>query len=166
MNIIYGKAEIRIVITPFALAKISEDLYIIAGKYTPEDHIPFINYFLYLVSIERGFKAAILSKNCTKENKNYIKKNIGHDLEKVYLEFKKIFDLDLFTQEEETILKNINKLYKEKGFEYFSTVMFDQMLQGFKDLPKLEEIYEMSKKVNQFIINNNYFRNSIRTAIL
>ena len=156
-NIVLKVSPVKLAITPFFMAKISEDLHRASEAYRPEKRVPLINYFLYLASIERGLKAAILSKECTEEIKCYIKNCIGHDLVKAYKEFKKFFELDLFTDKDLSIFKKVNKRYRDKGFEYFAGDMLEQAMKKFKDLPKIEEIREISKKINQFLERNNYF---------
>jgi len=110
-----------------------------------------------LASIERGLKAAILSKECKKEIKCCIKNCIGHDLVKAYEKFENFFKLDLLTDKDLSILKKVNKRYRDKGFEYFAGDMLGQVMKKFKDLPEIEEIREISRKVNQFLEKNNYF---------
>ena len=65
--------------------------------------------------------------------------------------------MDFITDKDLLILKKVNKRYKDKGFEYFAGDMLGQAMKKFKDLPKIEEIREISKKVNQFLERNNYF---------
>lgn len=149
----------EIKLTPFALAHISNDLFQSSQGYTPKDHFPLVNYFLLLASVERGLKAAILSKECTKEMKEYLRRKIGHDLPKTHNKFSEYFDVFL-TKEDLDILRKVNGRYKEKGFEYFSSDMVVLAMRAFKALPSIGEVKRVAKKVNDFVQSNKYFINS------
>ncbi len=146
-----------VTITPLALAIISDDFHNAAEKLSIKDRISLVKYYLYLAAIERGLKAAILSKEFTKEKKGYLKNRIGHDIERLYQDFKKSFALDLFNKSDLKSLKKANARYRDKGFEYFDSDMLYQAAIGFKDLPSLEGIRSISKKVNAFLIRNKSF---------
>lgn len=46
---------------------------------------------------------------------------------------------------------------KKKGFDFFSDEMLLEMAHGYKNLPDLEEIKEISRRINKFITKNKYF---------
>ncbi|HPN54360.1 MAG TPA: hypothetical protein PLB52_00345 [Candidatus Moranbacteria bacterium] len=148
---------LAISITPYMLAKISDDFHNSAESYK-QKHFSLAKYSMYLSSIERGLKAAILSKECTKSKKRFLAISIKHNLEKVIKEFELLF-INIFSKKDKKNLKNVNKLYFKKGFDYFSDEMLLEMMYGYKKMPKLEVIEKISQKVNQFIIDNNYFKN-------
>ncbi len=148
----------RILLTPYMLANISEDLHKCSDACRPAKHFPLVNYYLYMSAIEKGLKAAILSKDIKGKRKRYLRsKEVGHDLVKVYEEFKCLFDSELLTPKEKEVLVSINNRYIKKGFEYFDDDMILQTLTGFKDIPKLEDIQKISEKINKFIADNKYF---------
>lgn len=118
--------------------------------------MPLVNYYLYLSSIEKGLKAAILSKNIKRLDKAFLK-NIGHNLVLIYNKFYELFNISLLTKKEEEIISSINKRYIKKGFEYFDDDMIYQACTAFKDIPDLEEVSNLSKKINKFIKDNGYF---------
>lgn len=142
-------------ITPYVLARISDGLHN-AAESCKETQFLLVKYYLYLSSMEKGLKAAILSKECTQTEKCFLAKRIRHNLEKTIERFELFFD-SIFSKKEKENLKKINKLYLEKGFEYFSGEMLLEMTQGLKNLPKLKIIGKISQKVNQFIFQNKYF---------
>lgn len=146
---------LKIVITPYILARISDDFFKAANLYN-KTNFSLATYSMYLSSIERGLKAAILSKGCTKARKDFLAKIIGHDLEIVSEEFELSFN-SIFSKKDKLEIKKVNKLYVKKGFDYFSDEMLLEMTRKYKNIPELAIIGEISKKVNDFIIENNYF---------
>lgn len=157
-NLVLKAEPIRILFSPFALAIISDDLFKCSEFYKPLKRVPLINYHLYLSSIEKGLKAAILSRDIEGCDKKFLRsKEVSHDLVKVYNKFKELFNISLLTKKEERIIDSINHKYIKKGFEYFDDDMLYQACTAFKDLPKLEDIRKISKKINKFIANKKYF---------
>lgn len=147
-----------IVITPYILAKIADDFHNSATLYNNIKNFSLATYSMYLSSIERGLKAAILSRGCTQARKCFLAKCIGHDLEKVIEEFE-IHFTNILSSEDKINIKKVNKLYFKKGFDYFSDEMLGEMFNGYKNLPELKVIMNISKKVNKFIIDKQYFLN-------
>lgn len=151
------------VITPYAMAKMSEDLYKASENYKPKQGVPFVNYFLYSFSIELSMKAAILSLNCTKTMKGKLKNEFSHNLEKILDNFQELVEKNLLSEKEIKVLSQINKFYKNKAIEYFSNSMLHQMLIGYKDLPNLDELQQICFKLNKFIEKNDYFKDADST---
>ena len=150
---------IELRITPYALARISDDFHKCSTKYKPTNFFPLTNYFLYLRSIELGMKAVILSKSCTKKDKDFIKLKIGHDLVKLVKSYKNKVDKDVLSTKEEGILRQINGFYKSKGLEYFTIEMIMSAARAYKNLPEIREVRDISIKINKLIRNNKYFIN-------
>lgn len=150
------------VLTPFAMAGISEDLYQSSVGYQPKSRFPLTNYFLCSASIELGLKAAILSLDCSKANKEKIKK-FGHDLNKTLDCFENKFDRKFFSTSERKMIDCVNEYYKNKGLEYFTLPVLSSSLRAFKDFPALENFMDLTKRVNTFIKENKYFINAQTT---
>jgi len=145
--------------TPFAMAKMSNGLFNASNSYK-DNSMVMLNYFLYSASIELGLKSSILSQDNSESKKKYLKsKNIGHDLNKAYKEFSKYFNVSLFDSSDLIIMNKINKYYRNKGLEYITIDIITSLAIGLKPFPKLEELEKVSKKMNDFLLNNKYFIN-------
>ena len=145
------------VLTPYAIARFSEDLYLASLNYTPDR--PMINYYLFAVSIEIGLKSAILSIDCTEDSKTKIKE-LGHDLSRLVDCYQAELGRDYFSCDEQAIISQINQFYRDKSLEYFTTPMLRQALLGFKDFPPLEELSMIAGKVNMLLKDNDYYTNA------
>lgn len=146
------------VLTPYAMARISEDLYLASLNYTPVGR-PIINYYLFAVSIEIGLKSAILSIDYTESSKMKIKQ-LGHDLSKLVDCYQADFEQDYFSCDEQEVISQINQFYRDKSLEYFTTSMLRQALLGFKDFPPLEELSMIAGRVNTLLKANEYYINA------
>ncbi len=156
-------------LTPFAMANMSEDLHNSSLNYQPIKRFPLTNFFLYSVSIELGLKAAILSKGNTSERKELLKK-IGHNLEGVLDRFEKELGVYLFTKADRVVISKVNFYYKNKSLEYFSIPysknknpkeprpsLIVSAMTGYSDFPTIEDFGNISQKIINFIIENEYF---------
>ncbi|MDP3882605.1 MAG: hypothetical protein Q8Q48_00930 [Candidatus Staskawiczbacteria bacterium] len=157
MDYVMKCETMKIIITPYVLAKISDDFYKAAESYKQKD-FSLAKYSMYLSSMERGLKAAILSKECTPEKKSFLRKTVCHDLKVTIKEFEALFS-SIFSLEDKKSLEKVNSLYLKKGFDYFSDEMLLELANGYKNLPKLEVVEKISQKVNLFVAENKYFNN-------
>ena len=154
-NIVISPKPLKGVITPYAMAKMSDDLYLSSKNYKP-DRFPLINYFLYCASIELALKAAILSLDCSKPQLEKLK-SIGHNLDRLVNKYESTVDDNFLKRGEKQILRQVNKYYKDKGLEYFTYVVMDESLRAFKNFPNINTLEKISDKLNQYIANNQYF---------
>lgn len=155
------KAETgHINITPYAMAKISEAFYKTSKNYDSRDTLT-VNYFLYCISIETGLKAAILSRNNSKNMKEYLKKEIDHDILKLIIKFKEVFkNQKIIDSTDLDSISKINKYYKNKGLEYFTSDVICAFAHGCKDFPELSAIENISSSIVCFLEENEFFRNT------
>jgi len=60
------------------------------------------------------------------------------------------------------VIHQVNIFYSEnsKALEYFTTPMLEQALKSFKEFPKIKDFRKVAVKVNQFIVDNDYFINA------
>ncbi len=145
----------KAVITPYAMAKMSEELFQASENYKP-NRFPLVNYFLYAASIEVGLKASILAIDCTKKKKNKIK-NISHNLKKLVEEFEALIVKDFFSEEGKECITQLNTHYQDKGLEYFTLPVLTSSLKGFKDFPKIEDVRNVAEQTNAFLVEKNYY---------
>jgi hypothetical protein len=103
-----------------------------------------------------ALKAAILSKNCTKEIKDDLR-NLGHNLIAAHSLYADRISLSLFTEKELQELTKINKYFQKKGLEYFTVELRTSMLAGYKDFPAIDDIQSLATKANSMLRENNYF---------
>lgn len=143
------------VITPYAMALISDDLFKMCRSYTNENNIPLAKYYVHCASIEIGLKSAILAKKCTKEQKKFIKE-LGHNLEKVAINYEQMYS-PIWDSSEWGAVKQINKYFLKKDLEYFTIEMMGVALRGYKSLPDLNKVESAARKVNDFLNENRYF---------
>ena len=143
------------VITPYAMANISDDLFRMGENFIQGKIIPLAQYYVYCASIEIGLKSAILAIDCTKEKKKLIK-DMGHDLVAARLEFEKTYQ-SLWDASDLEVVENINPFFKHKGLEYFTLDVLTMTLRGFKELPEISKVANASQKVNDFIVDKEFF---------
>jgi hypothetical protein len=146
----------KLIITPYALANLSDDLHNSSESFSHRKRVPISNYYLYSISIELGLKAAILSADCTKKKIGAMKK-IGHDLEKLVNKHEETTNKQFFTSLERDAVCRINIYYKNKSLEYFTFEMKHQMLTAYKGLPKLKHLARASRKLNKLLRKNKNF---------
>lgn len=157
-NIVITPGTANLVITPYALAKMSEDLYLSSKNYSPE-RFPLVNYFLYCASVELGLKAAVLNVNCSQARKQEMK-TIRHDLSMLISRFETIVRNDLMNEEDKKILRAINRFYKDKGLEYFTSAVMYESTQAYKNFPKIESLERVSTKIYTYIGSEDFFINA------
>jgi len=154
-KIIAGTGHINI--TPFGLAKISEGFYKAAKNYDSKD-IFLVNLFLYCASIEIGLKSAILSKDNSKTKKDFVRYNIGHDINKAVEEFNRLFGSQKFIDSGDlAVIQKINKYYKNKGLEYLTGDVIYSLARGGRGFPELSEIEKINDKLIHFLEQNKFF---------
>ncbi len=164
-------------IREYAWARIAKDAYQCAETcaLNKKGELP-IKYFLYSFSIEVGLKAMIWTKDISlilekgeslkevgeeriRKDKNpkkkYLKTILKHDLIKIYNLFDRLFDEQLFANDERMTLEELNKRYKKKGFEYFDSDMILQAMSRYKDLPSIEKVRTLNKKVIDLLKEKN-----------
>lgn len=143
--------------TPYGLARISEAFYSTANNFDKKDYF-LVHLFLYCASIEIGLKACILSKDNSDCKKLFVQHKIGHDINKAIKEFDKLFKgkINLKSENIENI-KKINKYYKNKGLEYFTSDVIFSLANGGKDFPTPAELKIIGDIVNDFLKKNSYF---------
>ena len=157
-NIVIEPKPAKAIITPYAMAKMSEDLHMSSKNYKP-DRFPLVNYFLYCASIELALKAAILSSDFH-ESQLVELKNISHNLHQLINRYESVVQNDFLLNDEKQVLIKMNKYYKDKGLEYFTNVVMEQSLQAFKNFPDLNTLEKVSIKLNAYIVSNQYFINA------
>ena len=146
-------------ITPYGLAKLSDGYFLIAQKHSPKSEHFLVPTFLYVRSIELGIKSALLSIDCTKNNKYFLEKEVRHDL-KLALD---VFDdkFEIFDNLDKCVILDINEAYKKKGLEYFTIDMLGALVSGMKfkskKLPELSKIKTVAEKLNSFLCDNKHF---------
>lgn len=143
--------------TPYGMARISEGLLKASENYYSKK-MPVVNYFLICASIEIGLKSIILSKSNSNINKKKIKK-LNHDLIDIYQEVFKIEQNIKITDKELEIIKSINPHFKNKGLEYLTGTMIEQIAHGLSNFPNLKELTKIALKIHIFIDSKNYFNN-------
>lgn len=148
-------------VTPYAMAKISDDLYF-RGCIDRDDvdFYPLVNFLLLSASIEVGLKSIILSNKCTKEVKQNFKKNIGHNLISLLDYYHEVFSEKIYSDEEVSILESINSFYQKKGLEYFTLPVMMSAMKGFKDFPDIGEYRRIAMKVNDMLRNERFLISS------
>jgi hypothetical protein len=149
-----------LLITPYAMAKMSTDLHFSSKNYSPGKRFPLVNYFLYCASIELALKATILSVNYTKPQLHILQKDVSHDLIKLVKEFKGEVKIDLLEDDEVQVLAQVNKFYKDKGLEYFTDVVKMEALTAYKNFPDIKNIEKISNKLNKYLGKEKYFINA------
>ena len=146
------------VITPYAHGLMADNSHKASVNFDSGSSTkPLLNYYLYCVAVELSFKAAILSKDCTDENKKVLK-NIGHNLLKALDKCEESFDLSFLDQSDREVIEKINPFFKNKALEYFTGEMMLSMLTGHKDLPKITDMKRVSEKINKFLNDNELFK--------
>lgn len=115
---------------------------------------PF-NYFMRCVSIELGFKSAIMSTDNSAATKALIK-NVGHDLERAHAEFIARFS-EQFTPAEVDAIKVISPYFKSKGLEYITIDVIAQLANGLSGFPDYELVRSASAKLNSFLVAEKFF---------
>lgn len=143
------------VMTPFMMARISEDLFKMAEQYERSDTVPLARYYVLCASIEIGLKSAILANDCNDAQKKAIKA-MGHDLLKVHKGFVEIYP-EIFDADDLEAVAKINPHFKGKGLEYFTSDLLFASLEAFKKLPPLEAIRTAAEKVNKNLSDNQHF---------
>lgn len=147
-------------ITPYAMARISERIHLASERTLDNDNFIVPNYYLYCLAIELALKAAILSKDNSPPKKEQIWKSIGHDLGLAHTEYVTSVGSDPLTVEEVAYLCQITPFYKNKGgMKYFPLEMLVQALTAYKDIPPLNHIQEISRKLNAVVASNDYYIN-------
>lgn len=148
-------ANLKLQITPYGMALMSDDLYQSSEGHRPS-RFPLVNYFLYCSSVELGLKAAILYVDCSEERLLELIK-IRHNLTKLLNMYKKIVSTDFFESHEELVLRKMNKFYKDKGLEYFTSVVIGEALMGYSNMPSIEGLKSVGTKVNAYVKDEGYF---------
>jgi hypothetical protein len=146
---------IMAVVTPFMMARISDDLYKMADRHESGHNVPLARYYVLCASIEIGLKSAILANDCTSGQKKAIKA-MGHDLLKVHSGYAAIYP-DVFDHDDLNAVSEINPYFKSKGLEYFTTDLLYASLEAFKKLPSLESLRIAAAKVNKVLTDNELF---------
>lgn len=145
-------------ITCFASAKMSHHLFNMARTYGEDGDAWLARTYLYCASIELGLKASILGLDCTVAEKKRMKA-IGHDLIVLKDEFEKAHGIVIFDPEDVDAMNRINGYFMRKGIEYFDITVLTSAMQGFSDMPKVEELEAVALKVNAFLASNDFFIN-------
>lgn len=154
-------STINLDLNPFANAITSHEFFQCSEHYSSKNVFTF-NLLLYCISIELGLKAAILSKNSSHKMKFYLKKQIRHNLIKLYQEFCQQFkNLNLFNQNDIKVIQKINTFYINKSLEYHDSYsLIGILMTGGKGLPSHTEMQSVAKKVDNLIKNYSFFKNS------
>lgn len=156
-NVIVKVKPAMAVMTPYALARMSRDMFGAGKHYKTDDKVPLIKYYLFCASIELGLKAAILATDCTSKRKKHLRSEIGHDLEKAVGECSKLYGLGFLKKSDLEVIRKINPYFKGKGLEYFTGEMMQAMGKGYKALPKVGELKATADKVQKFLKANKHF---------
>jgi len=143
------------VITPHGMAKTAVDFFKMAEEYKSDATISLARYYLFCASIELGLKAAILATDCTTHKKKHIQK-LGHDLLAVYNDFAENYAA-IWDSSDVVAVTAINPFFKKKGLEYFTIDVLSAALNGFKEVPKIDEVGLAARKVNGFLQANKQF---------
>lgn len=100
-----------------------------------------VPYYLYCRSIELSLKAFLLSKGVQRDNLKH--RSLGHDLEKIWARACAfgIRDIVHVSLDQEACLKQANRYYRTKGFEYFEVSL---AVRGYKGLPALDVLDSLS----------------------
>lgn len=156
------KAETgMLVITPHGMAQISDDFFIMANAKLEKRAFPLARFYLLCASIEVGLKASILAEDCTAERKKHLRK-LGHDLGKVHNSFTRFYPT-IWDNEDLSAIESINRYYKRKSLEYFTSDLLGACFQGYRDLPDIEALDIAAQKVNSFVKTNNFFMDAKTT---
>lgn len=147
-----------VVLTPYAMARMSRHMFGAGRDYTTDERAPLIKYYLYCASIELCLKAAILAEDCTQKQKDFLRDKIGHNLEKAINKCSKSHDLSFLDKDDWNAIRQINPFFKGKGLEYFTVEMMGAALNGYKALPSIGELEIAAAKVQKFLEANKHFR--------
>ena len=105
------------------------------------EHFSPVPYYLYCRSIELSLKAFLLCKGDLIDD---LKKKLKHDLEKIWnrackLGIRDIVDL---SQGQQDCLRQANRYYQKKGFEYF---FLKKAISAYKDRPALDVLDSLTE---------------------
>jgi len=149
--------------TPYAMSRMSGQMYQAALDYTGDEKIPFVKYYLHCASIELGLKASILAIDCTPEKKEFLKNRLGHNLEKAINQAGKKHDLSFLNKSDRATISKVNPFFKGKGLEYFTIEMLTEAVTGFKKLPSIGALEAVARKIQTFQDEHQRFINSRTT---
>ncbi|MGK2740504.1 hypothetical protein ACSHT0_06380 [Tepidicaulis sp. LMO-SS28] len=150
------KAETgMVVLTPYAMAQISDDFFMMADTNLEKRAFPLARYYILCASIEVGLKAAILAEDCTAERKELLRQ-LGHDLLKIHKRFEESYPRIWDLEDASTVTK-INPFFKKKGLEYFTSDVLYASAQGYKDFPPIDDVRFAAGKVNAFLKAHDLF---------
>jgi hypothetical protein len=143
-------------VSPFGFYKYAKEFFD-AGEIYEEsikDRKGFspVPYYLYCRSIELMLKSILLYCD-PKFTENKLKKEYGHDLIKILNAAEILLKSKLLNNEEQMVIKKANDYYQDKGFEYFKV---DKAVQGYKDLPELSQLKEITQKLLKNPVSKKY----------
>jgi hypothetical protein len=130
-------------ITPLGFHTYATDFLTAVRELKAPPHFSPVPYYLLCRSIELSLKCYLLGTGVTKK---ILKEKLGHDLEKILERARKegLSDLVQLSAAQEKCIRNANKYYASKGFEYFELT---NALQGYRDRPALEELDNLAAEL-------------------
>lgn len=147
---------IRVVITPFATARMSSQMFAAAKAVDTGSEFPRVKYYLYCAAIELALKAAILGRDCSEQTKILVK-GYSHDLERALDKCAAVYDLGFLTEDDKGVIRQINPYFRNKSLEYMTKDAMGAMLQAYKPFPELEYLEAAAKKLQDFLVSNEHF---------
>lgn len=157
-HVIFKAETLNINFTSYALAKMSNGLFIITES-NKENDVLTLKHYLYCASIELGLKASILSVINSKDVKDELKYKIGHDLIKVNSLFIKKMKYSILDYNDLVTITKINPFYKNKGLEYITTPVIFELMTGTPNIPDLKDVKSVAEKINKHLLDNKLYIN-------
>lgn len=148
-----------LIISPYALAKSAEHFFEMATAYSANGSARAARLYIYCVAIELGLKAGIRAKDWSKENRERVRRKIGHNLTEAARECEEIYGV-LLSEEARATIDEINPYFKRKELEYFEPAMMELMLRGYSGLPSFEAMRDAASEVISFLRNQEFFINT------
>lgn len=147
---------ILVVITPFATAKMSSQMFAAAKAVDTGSEFPRVKYYLYCAAIELALKAAILGRDCSAQTKKMVK-GYSHDLEKALDKCAADYDLSFLSESDKGAIKKINPYFRSKSLEYMTKQAMGALLQAFGPFPELNDLEVAAEKLQDFLVSQAHF---------
>ena len=161
VDVIMQVEPTNLVLTPYAMARMSHHYFGMASAYDDEAHRDSFLPRLYVlcVSIEVGLKAGILAHDCTAAAKDSLRK-IGHSPTAALDRAEALHAMSILSPEERAELGSIEPFFKRKDLEYFSGPMIHAAATGFQDVPNVAKIQAAAQSVNAWLGQHDFFSNA------
>ena len=141
MTNIKAEAAIQINISPYGFQLAARDFFKCFLDFEKPDRPSVVPYFLCCRAIELALKSLHLET----QNRSEVKNNYRHNLIKSYDDLPA--EKRILSTEEYRVLKQADKIYSNKEFEYFSV---SDAATGFKRYPNLDALGKLARKLTGY----------------